>query len=177
MSTKKRLAILISGSGSTASAIIAACQNSQLNLQPVLLISSNTQAAGLGKAQKLGVATQVVNPQESNSLKEFGEKLLAVLKKHSVDLISQNGWLPKTPLNVVHAFENKISNQHPGPLDPNSPVDFGGMGMYGIRVIAARLLYIWLTRSYPWTESCVHLVTSEFDKGDVIRTERLVVTI
>ncbi|MBU0978226.1 MAG: formyltransferase family protein [Patescibacteria group bacterium] len=57
---KPNTALLISGGGSTAEAIIKASQSGQLDIQPVVVIASLSQAGGLEKAQRLGVPTCVV---------------------------------------------------------------------------------------------------------------------
>lgn len=161
-----RLAILISGSGTTAEAVIRAYQWGKLkNVEPVLVISSNPNALGIEKAKKLGVKTLVLDPKKND--------LLGILKKHKIEFVSQNGWLPLTPKEVVDHYQGKIINQHPGPLDPGRS-DFGGSQMYGARVVAARIAYEWLTgEKNPWTASTIHFVTEEFDKGDIIQMIKL----
>ncbi len=167
-----RLAILLSGSGTTAEAIIKASQAGVLaGVIPVVAISNVNDAAGLTKARALGVDTHVVERKGKTSV-QFGRELVSVLQKYNVMIVSQNGWLPLTPAPVIEAYKGNIINQHPGPLDPGKN-DFGGKGMYGKRVTAARLAYAWMTGEGNWTESTVHHVTDDFDKGDVIRVEML----
>ena len=158
-----RTALLISGSGTTAEAVIMACQSSELaGIEIVAVIASKSDAGGIEKAQNLGIPTHVVRVDD----------LLVLLKKLRVQLVSQNGWLPLTPKEVVDEYEGMIVNQHPGPLDPGY-ADFGGKGMYGARVVAARLIYSQLVGGDFWTEATTHLVTEEFDRGLLLRTERL----
>jgi len=169
------VALLISGGGTTAEAIIKSSKEGVLKdlVSPVVVVSSSKDAGGIAKAQALGIPVEIVDRQVFSSQDEFGQALLAVLEKYGAQLISQNGWLPLTPKNVIEAFHNKIINQHPGPLDPGRP-DFGGKGMFGARVVCARLLYCFFTNEeHPWTESTVHYVTEEFDKGTIIRSVEL----
>jgi phosphoribosylglycinamide formyltransferase 1 len=167
-----RLAILISGSGTTAEAVIRASRSGKLaNLKPVVLISNIPEATGLAKAKALGVDIMVVE-RKGKTMTQFSNDLLHALEKSGADLVSQNGWLPLTPPPVITAFKGRIINQHPGPLDPGK-ADFGGKGMYGRRVTAARIAYAWITGEDHWTEATTHHVTEEFDKGGVIRTEIL----
>jgi phosphoribosylglycinamide formyltransferase 1 len=168
-----RLAMLISGSGTTAQSVLSAWQKGKLpGIQPVLVLASRDDAAGIAKAKAFGVTTAVVNPKRYESQRAFGEGVLGVLRKFRVTLVSQNGWLPLTPPGVIEAYKGKIINQHPGPLDPGRD-DYGGKGMYGRRVAAARLAYAWMAGGENWTESTVHHVTREFDKGEIIRIEAL----
>lgn len=154
-----RLAILISGSGSTAEAVVNA------GITPVIVISSRLDAGGVSKMKKLGIPVTIVgNPSG----------LLTVLENNRVNVISQNGWLPLTPLNVIAKFKGNIINQHSGPLDPGGE-DFGGKGMYGRRVTAARIAFCRLSGRNFWTESSVHHVTEDFDRGAIIRVEKLAI--
>jgi phosphoribosylglycinamide formyltransferase-1 len=168
------LALLISGGGTTAEAVINACQSGQLaGIHPRIVITSTKKAGGIQKAEKRGIPTTVVNPRSFDTPDTFGDALLSILKKNDIDIVSQNGWLPLTPQSVIESFPGKIINQHPGPLDPGREYDFGGKGMYGARVVCARIAYAWMTGTDYWIEATTHFVTNEFDKGDLVRTERV----
>ena len=154
-------------------AVVMACQRKRLNLNPVIVVSSRDDAGGIEKARALRIETVVVRPERYRIREEFGEELLAVMEKYGVEILSQNGWLPLTPGNVVEKYLGRMINQHPGPLDPSRP-DFGGKGMYGSRVSCARVAYEWVTEAEnPWTEATVHWVTKEYDEGELIRTARV----
>ena len=172
-----RTALLISGGGTTAEAVIKACRSGELKgIIPVAVIASRPDAGGVQKAEGLAVKTFVVQRRDFPNEKLFGNRLLEILGGLRVDLVSQNGWLVKTPPNVVKEFQGRIVNQHPGPLDPGKGRDFGGKGMYGARVSCARLAYQWVAgEKNPWTESTIHHVTDEYDQGELIRVVRMTV--
>jgi phosphoribosylglycinamide formyltransferase 1 len=165
MPEKLRLAIFISGSGTTMEAIGYACQeNDPLygRIEPVLVIASRSDAGGIPKAENLGIPIQIVERKSFENGQLFGEKLLSYLYQYNVEYINQNGWLPFTPKNVVECFKNKIFNQHPG------PTEFGGKGMHGLAVHAAVLEFQRLTgRKFP-TEAVIHKVTNVVDGGAVV---------
>lgn len=175
---RERLGIFISGGGTTMAEIIKATENDWLPVDIGCVVSSNPQADGIYKALCLGVPKKdinVVSPQdfrESNGSVDsykFGEKLLSVLQDHGVTVVTQNGWLPKTPTMVIDALPGKIFNQHPGPVP-----EFGGKGMYGRRVHAAVLLFRRLTGSTDmWTEAIAQRAAPEFDMGTVIKSQRV----
>lgn len=171
-----RTALLISGSGTTADAVMQAVETGALKGITIAgVISSRPDAPGIEKAKARQVPAYVVERQAyGKDRAAFGAALLTLLRSLGVDFVSQNGWLPLTPEAVIAAYQGRIINQHPGPLDPGRP-DFGGKGMFGSRVTAARLAYIWTTRSVPWTESTVHHVTEEYDRGALISVTRLTV--
>lgn len=170
---KLRTAFLISGEGTTMQAVIRSCQDGGLpRVEPVVVIASRHDAGGIAKARVLDIPVSVLQRKDYGNNEAFGEALLAVLREHHVDLVSQNGWLPLTPANVVEVYRDRIINQHPGPLDNGRP-DFGGRGMYGKRVTCARIAYLWVTGEDQWTESTVHMVTAEYDRGDVLSASQL----
>ncbi len=164
--------MLISGGGTTATAIQNAVKNGELpNVKIACVISSNPKAGGIEKLREAGV--QNIEIVDSRSYKidryNFGAVLLYYLKLHKVDFIGQYGWLPFTPSNVIEEFQGRIVNQHPGPLR-SSHLDFGGQGMHGIRVHAARLDFVQETRRHFFTEATAHEVTvdDKYDSGGVI---------
>ncbi len=168
-----KLAILISGNGTTMEAIIKACQSKKLKkINPVVVIASRPDAGGIEKASYLGIKNIFIIQPNQHSEDDFGRQLLKILKNFQIDLVSQNGWLPKTPDNVIDQYQNRIINQHPGPLDTGR-CDFGGKRMYGARVSCACVAYTWLKGSKFFTEATTHFVTSEYDQGDLIKTTSL----
>lgn len=177
-----RLAMLISGGGTTMRAILDAHNSGRLpRVQPVLVIASRPDAGGIEKARAAGVAPADVVviarqsfPKGSSGREQFGAAILAACRSRSVDLIGQYGWLPMTPANVIEAYPGRMVNQHPGPLDPGRP-DFGGAGMYGRRVHCARLLFVRrVTRDFS-TEATAQRVAPEFDRGPIIRRRVLAI--
>lgn len=142
---KLRLALMISGGGTTAREIIRACKDGRLpRVDPVCVIASTELAGGIKKAQEEGIAPHdviVLNPTNFNSPSLFAEAIIRSCRDRSVDLISQCGWIPKTPAEVIASFDGHMINQHPGPVDPGRP-DFGGKGMFGRRVHCARLYFL-----------------------------------
>ncbi len=169
-----RVAMLISGGGTTANAIIEACNSGKLKgVRPVCVIASTPEAGGIERVQSAGMSMEsihVVEPKKYRTPAEFGEALLSIFKKHEADFVGQYGWLAKTPTNVIEAYPRMMVNQHPGPLEPGKP-DFGGPGMYGRRVHAARLLFVRRVNRDFWSEATAQRVAVEFDKGAVLRTK------
>lgn len=171
-----RIALLISGGGTTMEAIIRATQNEILeNVTPVLIVASNENSGGIEKAKKLGIKKEdilVINPKNFENQEQFGEKIIEECKKRRVDFIGQYGWMVMTPENVINEFEGMIVNQHPGPLDTGR-LDFGGAGMYGMRVHQTRLFFVNKVNRDFWTEATTHRVTSKFDEGAIIKRQQI----
>jgi phosphoribosylglycinamide formyltransferase-1 len=114
----------------------------------------------------------VIKPQDFAALEAFGQAIVNECQKRAVDFIGQYGWLCLTPKNVIKAFQGKMVNQHPGPLDPGHP-DFGGKGMYGRRVHAARLMFVRKVNRDFWTEATAQRVAVNFDQGAVLKRKRV----
>lgn len=164
-------AFLISGEGTTAGAAILACQSGEIpNIRPAVVIASRHDAPGLARAEALGIPTKVVLRSDFKGQSEaFGDALLTWLRYYGVDLVSQNGWLPLTPKNVIAQYRGNITNQHPGRLPA-----FGGEGMFGSRVTYATLAYsASVGEKNPSTASVVHHVTAAYDEGPLIQVRRL----
>jgi len=163
--------MFISGGGTTATSIVDAINNGTLSgIDPVCVIASKETAGGIEKLKSAGILAEniyIVNPKDYEDRSKFGEKIIEICDKHRVQLIGQYGWLVKTPVNVIERYPDKIINQHPGPLDIGRE-DFGGKGMYGMRVHAARLSFVQKTGRDFTTEATTHYVTEEFDDGTVI---------
>lgn len=167
-----KIALLISGGGSTMEAIIKATQNGVLkDVEPVLVIANREDAGGIEKARNLGIKDEdilIIRPKDFLSREDFGEKIISECKKRNVDFIGQYGWMVLTPENVIREYKNMIVNQHPGPLDMGEP-DFGGKGMYGLRVHQARIEFVKKVNRDFQTEATCHRVTEEFDKGAILK--------
>ena len=171
MGNRLRLALFISGGGTTASAIIHACRSGKLSVDPVCVIASKPGISGIKRVIDAGInasIVKVVNPKRYDTEIKFTDALLRWCDKFGVNLIGQYGWLPLTPINLIREYKGRIINQHPGPLDTGRQ-DFGGKGMYGRRVHAAVLYLRRITNRDFWTQATTHFVTQEFDRGKVIK--------
>lgn len=150
--------------------ILKAIHSGELaGVTPALVIASR-QCGGIERARNLGISEKdiVILSRKSFETEEaFGEAIISECKEREIDFIGQYGWLALTPKNVTEVFKNHIINQHPGPLDPGHP-DFGGRGMYGMRVHATRLAFVRATSRDFWTEATAHRVTEHFDEGAVV---------
>ncbi len=171
-----RVAFLISGGGTTMEAIIRAANGTRLRgVIPALVIASRPDCGGIDRAKKAGIPEKdivVIERKNFDTAEAFGEAILTECKKRSIDFIGQYGWLMLTPTNVIEAYQGRIVNQHPGPLDAGRP-DFGGKGMFGMRVHAARLGFVKETDHDFWSEATAHRVTEHFDEGSVVNATRV----
>lgn len=173
---KLRAVLLISGGGSTAEAIIKATQSGRLaNVTVSCVIASTHESKGIAKAKALGIPTHVVRRKQFATPDEYGVYLLQIMRNVGTDYFGQHGWLIKTPEIVINRFPNMSVNQHPGPVRIGS-MDFGGVGMFGLRVHHARnhhLRCLGNKEGRMWTEATAQRVAVEYDKGLVLKVARV----
>jgi len=160
---KQRLAILISGGGTTMAEIIKAVKSGLLDLDISCVISNNPEADGLNKAKNLGIPSKDILIISPKPREYFGQRLLKELTSRGTTLIGQHGWLPLTPEIIIQNYPDKIFNQHPG-----NPHLFGGKGMWGLTVHQSALNFYQQTNKEENAWMIVQKVAPEFDGGKVL---------
>lgn len=168
---RERLAILISGNGSTMAEIIKAQQSGKLKLDIACIISNKENAPGLQKAKDLGIPEKDIVIIETQPQSTFAQRLLDELQTRNTTAVSQNGWLPFTPIEVINAYPNKIFNQHPG-----NPLNFGGKDMWGLTVNQAAINYFKTTGEEPYTYMIVQQVAPNFDEGKILKATPVLIS-
>jgi formyltetrahydrofolate-dependent phosphoribosylglycinamide formyltransferase len=151
-----RVAVCISGSGSNLQALLDALRDSE-QARVVLVLSNRPDAGGLARARREPVPAEVLqDPADS-------ENWLRLLRSHRVDLVVLAGYLKLVPPTVIAEYRGRIINIHPALLP-----EFGGPGMYGIRVHRAVLA------SGARVSGCtVHLVDEVYDRGAILAQTRV----
>ena len=154
-----KILVCVSGGGTNLQAIIDRIADGSLSdVQIVRVISNNANAFALQRAQKAGIAAQVISPKQYASRDEFNDALLAAILKADPDLIVLAGFLVAIPQKVCRAYPNRIINIHPA-LIPS----FCGKGYYGLRVHEKALAY-----GVKVTGATVHFVDEGMDSGPII---------
>ena len=161
-----KTAVLVSGGGTNLQAILDAKQAGKLpHVEIALVVASNPRAYALERAEKAGVARAVVQKARDEEITAYGERLLAVLQDHGIQLVVLAGFLTILPENVIAAYDHRILNIHPS-LIPS----FCGQGFYGLRVHEAAL-----ARGVKLTGATVHFVNEIPDGGDIIAQKAVAV--
>ena len=149
----KRIAILASGSGSNAEAIIHYLRQSR-EAEVVLLLTNRPDAGVRERARRLGVRCDYLPTAE---LRE-GSKPLALLAELGVELVVLAGYLVLITEPWLKAYPQRILNIHPALLP-----EFGGKGMYGHHVHEAVL-----AAGRPYSGITIHLVDEHYDHGQTL---------
>lgn len=115
------LAILISGRGSNMEAILKSIKKKKIPINPAVVISNKSDAAGLKIAKKLGVNTEVVDSSQYKGKRlEYDKKLMLILNKYGVTskngLVCLAGFMRIISPQFVRKYKNRILNIHPALL-------------------------------------------------------------
>lgn len=151
-----RLAVLISGSGTTLRNLLQWKSTGKLAAEIVLVGSSAPEAGGLRYAVEAGIPSFVVDHRQVREEGEFSRRLFEQCQKFAVDYVVLAGFLRK--LRIPPDFSRRVLNIHPSLIPA-----FAGKGYYGRRVHEAVL------RQGCRVSGCtVHYVDDEFDHGPII---------
>ncbi|MDY5935155.1 MAG: phosphoribosylglycinamide formyltransferase [Oscillospiraceae bacterium] len=159
MESKARIAVLVSGGGTNLQALIDARNSGIITSGEIaLVLSNNSSAYALTRAENAGIETAVVLKKECADSAEFERKMLDELEKRKIDMIVLAGFMSILSADFVSHFPERIINVHPS-LIPS----FCGEGFYGLRVHRAALDY-----GVKVTGATVHYVNEIPDGGRII---------
>jgi phosphoribosylglycinamide formyltransferase 1 len=151
-----KIAVLISGSGTTLKNIIDKIESDSLDVDLRLVVSSSASAAGLRFAEQAGASSEVFLNRDFRDVEKFSDAIFESCRAAEVDLVVLGGFLKI--LQIPDDFLNRVINIHPA-LIPS----FCGRGYYGHHVHEAVLDY-----GCKVSGCTVHLVDNEYDHGPVV---------
>lgn len=156
---KIRIAVFVSGGGTNLQALIDAQKNGSVKSGEIVhVISDNSDAYALERAQNNGISTTVVDRKKYPDRESFEQKLIETLKENNIELIILAGFMRILGTNIIREYENRMINIHPS-LIPS----FCGKGFYGLKVHEAALSY-----GVKVTGATVHFVNEIPDGGKII---------
>ena len=158
-----RLGFLASHGGSNMQAIIDACKEGRLQAEPCVVISNNSRSGAMERARREGIPAHHLSSRTHPDPEALDEAILAVLRRHEVEIVCLAGYMKKLGPKTLKAYRNRILNIHPALLPK-----FGGEGFYGERVHRA-VLAAGEKESGP----TVHLVDEYYDHGPILAQRRV----
>jgi len=159
--TPLRLAVLISGGGRTLVNLCEYIHAGKLNTQIDTVICSRKGVRGIDRAEKLGLDVTVLD-RKSMTDEDFQRGITESVA--DADLVCMAGFL--SLWQIPNAFLGRVMNIHPALLP-----DFGGIGMYGMRVHRAVL-----DAGNRETGCTVHFCDNEYDHGPIILQRKIPVS-
>lgn len=154
---KRRVAILISGSGSNMVSLIEA-MGAEHPGAPVLVLSNRPDARGIAKARALRVPAQVIDHTEFSDRESFEAALGDALEAAGAEVICLAGFMRVLTAGFVDRWAGRILNIHPSLLPK-----YKGLHTHARALEAGDAEH----------GVSVHLVTAGLDDGPVLGQARV----
>ena len=154
-----KIAVLLSGSGTTLQNIIDRIDAGALDAQVACVVASREGVKGLERAENHNIPGHAVVRKNFDDVDSFSDALWNIIRKYEVDLVCLAGFM--SLIRVPEDFEARIMNTHPALIPA-----FCGKGMYGHHVHEAVLEY-----GCKLTGATIHFVDNEYDHGPIILQE------
>jgi formyltetrahydrofolate-dependent phosphoribosylglycinamide formyltransferase len=156
MGTPLRLAVLLSGSGTTLQNLIEHVEAGTLDARIVVVLASRPDAYGLERATQHGLEAICIPRRAYRDAEAYHRELHAALDRYAPDLIALAGYLHL--FRLAPQYRGRVMNIHPSLLPA-----FCGQGLYGLRVHQAVLEY-----GVKLTGCTVHFADEAYDQGPII---------
>jgi len=153
-----KFAVFISGNGTNLQAIIDACKRGHIKSRLALVVSTNTTAFGLKRAQKAGITTFVFESKNYTNPQSIDRDMAIQLKKEKIDFIVLAGYMRMLTRYFIKQYHRKILNIHPALLPSFK-------GTHGIKDA--------FTYGAKVTGVTVHFADDKMDHGPIILQEPL----
>ncbi len=159
--TRLRIAVLLSGNGSSLQNLVDRIADGRLpGVEISLVISSRSAVAGVERAKRAGLPIEIIRTKDYPDVAAFSRRIVATLDSRGVNLAVQAGWL--CYWRLPDHWLGRVINLHPSLLPK-----FGGQGYYGARVHEAVL-----AAGESESGATVHWVDNEYDHGPIILQRR-----
>jgi formyltetrahydrofolate-dependent phosphoribosylglycinamide formyltransferase len=151
-----RLAVLLSGGGSTLQNLADRIAAGALPARIAVVVASRPDAYGLERARQATIPSRVVARKEYADVEHFNDALHAALEPFAVDLVVLGGFL--SLFQPRARYSGRVMNIHPALIPA-----FCGTGFYGDKVHRA------VIESGVRISGCtVHFADDQYDHGPII---------
>lgn len=151
-----RLAVLLSGSGTTLQNLLDRIADGRLDAEVVQVVSSKVDAFGLDRARRANIPAVAVERKSCASREEFSARIFEPCRAARADLVCLAGFLQLAL--IPEDFTGRVMNIHPALIPA-----FCGKGFHGHHVHEAVL-----EAGVKLTGCTVHFADNEYDRGPII---------
>ena len=154
----KNIAIFASGKGSNTQAIIEYFKN-HASVKVALVVTDNPAAGVINVAHGNKIISAIISKKALNDEAVMNKLLNTV----NIEMIVLAGFLQLIPDFLIRKFPKRIINIHPALLP-----DYGGKGMYGMKVHEAVL-----TGKATESGITIHYTNEKYDEGEIIMQKKI----
>jgi formyltetrahydrofolate-dependent phosphoribosylglycinamide formyltransferase len=151
-----RIAVLLSGGGTTLQNLMDRIADGRLKAQIVLVVASKPDAFGLMRAENVGIPCVVVERKKHPSTESFSQAIFERCSHAKADLVCLAGFLQL--IHIPANYLGRVMNIHPSLIPA-----FCGKGFYGHHVHEAALAY-----GVKISGCTVHFADNVYDQGPII---------
>ncbi len=163
-------AILASGNGTNAQAVLEATRDGRLPVRPIAVVCNRPQARVLERTRDFDVMPLVVTWERGReSRADYDTRLIGAIEALRVELVLLLGWMHLLNRAFVERFPETL-NLHPAflPFDPCSDTVIAPDGVEIPAFRGAHAVRDALRAGSPWVGASVHRITVEVDRGPVL---------
>ena len=148
-----KFAVFVSGHGSNLQALIDAVKHGEIKAELALVVSNNSTAFSLKRAEQAGIKTLFMNPKDFTNPQSYDREVLIQLKNHKIDFVVCAGYMRILTPFFVKAYHRKVINIHPSLL----PSFRGAQGIKDALTFGAKV-----------TGATAHFIDEKVDHGPII---------
>ena len=158
--TAERIAVLISGRGSNAMALVQGCQSGLIQGQVVKVISDQSYASGLQRARSHNIPAACVDATQHADRSSLERALTSSINEAQPTLVVLAGFMRVLSADFLAPYAGRILNIHPSLLPRHR-----GLNTHARALAAGDAQH----------GASVHFVTAELDGGPVLSQAQLTV--
>jgi phosphoribosylglycinamide formyltransferase-1 len=151
-----RVAVLLSGGGTTLQNLIEHIEAGKLSASIVVVISSRPDAYGLVRAKRHGLEAVCIPRKAYRDAQAHDDEVNRTLDRYRPDLVALAGYLHV--FRYAPHYRGRVMNIHPSLIPA-----FCGKGFYGLRVHQAALAH-----GVKVSGCTVHFADEDYDHGPII---------
>ncbi len=150
-----RLAVCVSGEGTTLQNLIEEIRARRLAAQIVQVVASRPRIGAIARAEAVGIPLALAN-RNAKTRAEYSASVFDPIRHGSADLVILAGFL--SLLQIPPDYKGRVLNVHPSLIPA-----FSGEGFYGRRVHQAAIDY-----GVKVSGCTVHFADDAYDNGPIV---------